>query len=263
MLSCPSNESYGHADAYRTYVGLNDWTPVDGRIQHGWSAIGAAPVGDRFDKQGIKFHIWSEKCKKGYYYADSVNLPIDRTYIVGAPILYIDPSNNIAGTGNLFVPSHSILDNKIAKEKWQAYVKFVKDSSSNGTILMHQRDIDLGYDKIVKEAGLNVVTVGHVRSIDFLHNLSIIILLHEKLISNCIQTVCFYALYLGRYVLVDTSVKTDHSSDVRQAFDRDWIRLNHPYFLKGTNDASLASPVLGTKKPIDFIKSAMFPHVSF
>jgi hypothetical protein len=261
MLSCPSNESYGHADAYRCYVGLDDWTPVEGRLQHGWG-LRYNLASDYLSRIGCKYFIWSKVSMAPGIVPDGI-IDWSRICVVGAPILYID-SKAVDATpsfGTLAVPAHSIIDRKIPREKWEAYCRFVLGYDPMSSILIHQRDVDLGYDKIAIEMGLNVLTAGHVRSIDFLHNLIRIIKSHNSIITNCVQTVCFYALHFGKYVKVcGPDTKTSPLDFGLDVFDHDWIRANYPQLLEGTSDKELAGPELGQKRDKDYIKRVMFPH---
>ena len=259
MLSCPSNESYGHAEVYRDYA--NTYSNINGRIQHGWSALGASVmVGDYLDKRGCKFFVWSDKWAKYGYTSmkDLVTMPKDRTFVVGAPILYVDVPKQTATKSTLAAPSHSLYDAAISVEAWKEYCAFVKAYDNNASVLMHYRDIELGYDKAIKDMGLSVVTAGHVRSYDFLARLISIVSSYESVLSNCVQTICFYALWLNKYVKIAGPATPTSRSDATDARNLDWIKQNYPSLLKGTCDASLVDVELGHKLSPDEIKRIMF-----
>lgn len=267
MLSCPSNEAYGHAETFREYVGLSNGEQIDGRLQHGWTAFSAGvPVGDHLDLRGVKFLVWSKKFSRyGFLFNDIVPLPQHRTHIVGAPILYLPEVPIQARRGTvLAVPAHGILDRQIPKEAWISYCKFVLEYDKTSHILIHASDTKLGYDKIAADIGLTVVTAGHIRSFDFLQRISHLISSFDCVISNCVQTICFYALYFGKYVKVcGPATRTVPTDAADEASDLAWIKENYPQFLKGTDDRSIVDLELGYKLSGPEVQRIMFPHVSF
>jgi hypothetical protein len=252
MLSCPTNERYGHADVYRTYASLPVGACVNGRLQHGWSAEQAGiTAGDKLHKLGCNFFVWSEeKSQYGRDHEDNLHeLPKEKTYVVGAPLLYmpIDHYDRLGDT--LAISKHSLRKNVVSKESWTKYLEFVRSYDKSAYVLIHQRDVDLGYGKLIRDFGLMPITAGEPYSLDFIYNLVKIIGSFDHVIATNVQTACFYALYMCKFVKICGPKIT---SDIPAFCDRfvtddEWTRKNYPQLLTGTFDFELGAKELGAK----------------
>ena len=238
MLSCPKNNIYGHADVYRAYVDLPINVPINGRLQHGWSAEYSGVVaGDELYKLGCNFFVWAEKNSiYGRDYDDNLyELPKDKTYIVGAPMIYmpIPKSEKLGET--LAVSRHSLRKNIVSKESWTEYLKFVKSYDTSSYVLIHQRDIDLGYNELVYDFDLKPITAGKTSSIDFIHNLIKIISSFDHIIAANVQTACFYALYMCKFVKICGPKITSNFPAFCDSFvtDAAWTKKHYPRLLEG------------------------------
>ena len=207
MIHCPTSEFYGHAEIFRQYAGINKKIPINGRLQHGWTPkkLGGVIAGDSLDKQGIKFFTWTEMAY-GYNH-ESTKVPIEqnRVFPVGAPILYLNtpriPQNRF---GVLAIPSHSIATTKIQIGVWEEWCKYILYYYGAKTdVLIHWRDVENGYDKLARDFGLGVKTCGRITEYDFLKRNVAILQSYNYIVSNCVQTSCFYADYLGTKVIFD------------------------------------------------------------
>lgn len=265
VIHCPTNEFYGHADIFRSYAGIEKKIPINGRLQHGWGPEAAVIAGDSLDRDGINFFVWTNKHAKYGYNIDRHDYPLDpkRTFVIGAPILYLQWSNIYSSSGVLAIPSHSITTKKIPVETWTNYCRHILYTYGCKTdILAHPRDIENGYDKIIKEFGLGVKTCGKMSDPAYLRNQIAIIQSYNYVISNCIQTAVFHALLLGKYVLIDAGPETaTEIVDVNPiVHDKKWIQKEFPELIKGTQDIEIAYRELGEELSPLRIRELMFPH---
>lgn len=261
MITCPTNELYGHADVYRRYVGIGVDVLINGRLQHGWSVDKMGVMaGDSLHLRGGKFFVWSKKFSiYGRKFRTAVELPQDKVYVVGAPILYLDRPS-VVSKGTLAIPSHSVRDRKVPEASWRKYCAAIRDYDKTAAVLVHRRDIELGYHKVVEDYELTPITAGLDRSLSFIVNIVTILSSFEVIISNCIQTACFYALYLGKFVKIHGSETKKDPEDVGDnlVFDVDYISKHYPLLLKGTSDPQVATEELGTLSDKNYLKKVMF-----
>ena len=263
MIHCPTNELYGHAEIFRKYAGIEKAIPVNGRLQHGWQGV---VVKDSLDRQGIKFFTW-RKDVMGYNIDDQhITLDPKRTFVVGSPILYLplDTGSKIERHGTLAIPIHSISEHRIVKESWKRYCEYLLYTYGvNTSILVHPRDVELGYDKIAKDCGLKAICCGKVFDRNCLLKLVSILRSFRRVAMNVIATATFYAIYLRTDVIIDR-VKIDFEPPdvLSYMWDFDWMQKCYPDIMSGAYSRELALYELGYahKKTPNEIRELMFDY---
>lgn len=265
MLSCHTNEYYGHAEVFRLYADLPVYYLVNGRLQHGWSAANAGIIaGDVLHKHGGNFFVWTEKDSKygrnDRY--DLIDLPKDKTFVVGSPIIYADLPEPTHKRSLLAISKHSLRKMITTEDSWRRYLEFVRSYDTEACVLLHHRDVDIGRARLVEDYGLSWSSAGKTTSLDFFANLIHLLSLYDQVIATNVQTALFYALYLGKYVKVcGPKISTDPPDFCeRFVLDTKWEQENYPWLLDGTKDKKLAYKEIGLehKKTKEEIRRIMF-----
>ena len=261
MHSCPTNNNYGHAEVYKSYVDVDVNMLIKGRLQHGWSAEYAGVVAEESFKGN--YYVWNEKSGKfGRDFDGKINpLPTDRVFVVGSPILYYEEGvKEVDYDDLLFISKHSLRAKLVSDKDWIRFIKYVKSTAADGTILISQRDLDLGRGKLIEDSGLYWECAGRPDLISFFPNLIEILSSFTSVIATNAQTALFYALYIGKWVMIDGPNMDTGDYCERFVLDKSWTKEKFPELLKGTDDKNIADWELGLefKKSKEDLKRIMF-----
>ncbi len=225
-----SNGHYGHRRILSRYAGLAE-RKIPGLVQHGWNHDLGATIEDVLLPRPEPFYLWSERnlreCRKA---------GLSHVVPIGAPFLYLPRDAETvtpAPRSLLVMPSHGWEEVRIDHE-FDLYAKDLEairgDFGSITVCLYWFEHQEERHRRRFESIGATVTTVGHRDdNPDFLRDLRRLLLQHEYVSANRVQTATFYALALGRkFFLHGPPVGVDARIDrTGKLFDA-WQRHEYP-----------------------------------
>jgi len=251
-LTCESNEYYGHGHILRSYAGIDSIRRLRGRIQHGWT-IRAIVLADEIALHHEPFYAWADRDAQALARRFHTN-----TLIIGAPALYDDSLWQIGESGRhaLAIPAHSLAAREIIAD-WRLYaqelVAWRKAHGQEVRVLLYIRDYERDDVRAVFGANeIPQVCAGEITNVDFLLHLFMHIKSAQLVLTNCIQTVCFYALMANRPVQfygsslgIEAGLETQAEFQLLQ--DVQFISRVFPSIYAGRPDRDLGMQHLGAE----------------
>lgn len=196
-----SNAHYGHRTILNRYGDVPFGTPIPGLVEHGWNYDLGASYDDILLPAPDPFFIWSEPNLKA---CKDAGLS-DRVIAIGAPYLYMPPPDEpiTAEPKSLLVmPLHGWEKARLEHD-YAAYAQSIaeieRDFSSITVCLYFFEHRESRFREPFESRGYRIVSAGtRDNNPQFLTNLRQILLQHEYVCSNRVQTSTFYALHHRR-----------------------------------------------------------------
>lgn len=194
-----SNAHYGHRSVLIEYADVAPDQLVGGLVQHGWNYDLGATLVDICLPAPDPFFAWAERnvrlCKAA---------GLDHVVGLGAPMLYLPPAESPPErrAGSLMaVPVHGWEREKVQQDfdTYAASLAEIAHEFSEITVCLYWYDCQFERNRRPFEAlGMRVVTAGHRdNNPGFLRDMRDLLLAHEFVTSNRIQTGVFYAQHVG------------------------------------------------------------------
>ncbi len=196
-----SNAHYGHRNILNRYAGVPLGTPIPGLVEHGWNYDLGAAFDDILLPAPDPFFVWSEPNLRACQEAGLG----DRVVPIGAPYLYLPPPDEAVATqpkSLLVMPLHGWEKARLEHD-YEAYARSIaeieRNFSSITVCLYFFEHREPRFRKPFESRGYQIVSAGiRDNNPEFLTNLRRILLRHEYVCSNRVQTSTFYALYHHR-----------------------------------------------------------------
>lgn len=243
MVTCGTNEFYGHGSILRKYCGVDSSLPIVGRMQHGWAPYSYAVYeGDAFVGPNLR----TQKVAPLYSWTKRTATP--EVIVVGAQYLYLPKVEDPGPASNkiLAVPSHSI--SKVKMKGLIEYIeevkRFAKGKYDSVTVLLYHADMNLAEE--VKSLGVDVASCGVPADTTYLLKMRNILLQHAAVTADRVCTAVFYGLYESRkFHLVGNGYLSSPDTCEDVVTDLSWIRETFPSLLDGSAGRMLAEQELG------------------
>lgn len=246
IITCTSNEFYGHSSILKRFVGMPAWTPILGRVQHGWSP-GCVAVLDGWIEPT---YVWANRDR------EMLKKEGKEAKAIGSPFLYL-PKRGDPGPkyprGVLSIPIHSLSKKRVPT--WEPYIKdllALKKTHEPVVVALHYNDFEAS-KSLFEERGLPVTSFGHIMDPQFLHKLRLTMFQFAHVTSNNICTAGFYALALGRHFFIYGDPLRTDPPDFYQEWTGDpvWIKEHYPVFSRELALRELGQDCLLSKEALD------------
>jgi hypothetical protein len=221
-----SNGHYGHRSILDRAGGAPDGRPIPGLVQHGWNYDLGATIADVRLPAPAPFYLWSSRNLRACQRAG-----LGHVVPLGAPFLYMPPAEPVQPQPRslLVMPMHGWEQEQVAHD-FDLYARMLRDVAGDFASLTvclyyieHQNP---EYRRAFEDIGAEVTTVGkRDDNPRFLFDLRKLVLEHEYVCSNRVQTASFYALHLGRKFFyygppVGIESRIDRSGELFDAWQR-------------------------------------------
>ncbi len=194
----PTNHYYGHAEILSRHAGLPSTPPIIGKLQHGWQ------MGSGFDEFGpvtrrIPKFAWSAR-----NLTNAREAGFTRVTAIGAPFLYLLAESTVSdGTGTIAYPFHGTIGLDPERDDTRYVTEVLESEGPAVTFCLYYYDYeDPEIRAVYEETGARVITHGHRTDPEFLNRHLAELLRHERVVTNRVATVVWYAAACGRSVEV-------------------------------------------------------------
>jgi hypothetical protein len=213
-----ANYLYGHAKAFKGYVGLPDAYPIKVFYSHGLiiNNLLLTHYNFSYDTRIPTFLAWGRNEEKMM----SECLPNIKVYVVGTPFIYADNffseeyiqrEKKRLGKNILVFPAHSAKI-VLADFSHQNFIKSIhryKKQFDTIRICLYWKDIQLDRHKIYMKEGFEVVTAGHNIDCNFVSRLKGLLSICDATISNG------FGSHIGYSIAMNKPIKLLEISDYK------------------------------------------------
>lgn len=254
-----SNGHYGHRWILNRYAGVPVGTPIPGNLEHGWNYNLGATQADIEAARPDPFYLWSERNLRACRDVGG----LDHVVPLGAPFLYMPPLEAPveAEPGSLLVmPAHGWERCRLQHdfELYARHLSEIEKRFRTITVCLYWFEYqEKQYRAPFESRGYRVITSGQRdQNPTFLLGLRRLILRHEYVSSNRVQTPTFYALHLGRkFFVCGPPVGVEQWVDPTGKLYHAWQSAEYPMLMEeGFRDETY--PDIGAKElGLEFLRT--------